>query len=214
MRRLVLLRHGQTGWNASGRAQGHCDIELDETGHLQAKLAAPALAAYAPSLLWSSDLLRARQTAEYVAAETGLTPVLDARLREYAVGEHRMGLTIGEYAEQFPDEHAHLLAGRTHLIPGRETAADIVARFVPAIDELVGVLGDDETAVVVTHGAALKVATIAFLGWPAEVDTTLGGLDNCGWLELVETTSSWHGGGLRWRLASYNVKAQDPDFAS
>ena len=64
---LVLLRHGQTAWNAEGRIQGQLDVEIDETGHAQAAAVAPLLAALRPTTLWSSDSVRARQTAAYVA---------------------------------------------------------------------------------------------------------------------------------------------------
>ena len=66
-RRLVLLRHGQTAWNAARRVQGQLDAELDDTGHRQAAAVASVLAALAPAALWSSDSVRARETAAYVA---------------------------------------------------------------------------------------------------------------------------------------------------
>jgi len=202
--RLVLLRHGRTAWNLELRAQGHADVPLDALGELQAKAVAPVLASYRPVALWSSDLARARQTAACVAAETGLEPVLDARLREFDVGRHRVGLTIDEYAAAHPQEHAALVAGDWGAIPGRETDQDVLDRFLPALASYVGALGEDETGVVVSHGAALRVATAAFLGWPAEMAAGLGGLDNCGWVELERSASSWHGGAPRWRLRAWN----------
>ncbi|MGD9959605.1 histidine phosphatase family protein [Nocardioides sp.] len=214
MRRLVLLRHGQTAWNAAGRAQGHTDVPLDERGHQQAKAAAAALSAYSPRLLWSSDLLRARETAAHVADETGLTAVLDARLREYAVGDNRMGLTLEEYAEQFPEEHAHLEAGDTHLIPGRESDAETQARMLGVLADVIDLIEDGTTGVVVTHGAALRLGLAAYLGWPRSVAATIGVLDNCSWVELVESAPRHNPGPRRWRLAAYNVRPADPDFAS
>ena len=97
-RRLVLLRHGQTAWNKAGRVQGQLDAELDDTGRRQAAETAPVIAAMGPVALWSSDSLRARDTAAYVAKESGLDPTYDARLREYYLAE-RQGLTHTEYAE-------------------------------------------------------------------------------------------------------------------
>lgn len=214
MRRLLLLRHGQTSWNAAGRAQGHADIGLDDLGRRQAEVVAPAVAAYRPVALWTSDLGRARETAAYVASATGLTPVVDARLREYAVGTHRTGLTTGEYADRWPQEAADLAAGRDHLIPGRETDADVLARFLPALQELAGTLGPDDCAVAVTHGHALKTGTVAFLGWSPRLARTLAGLDNCAWVELEESASSATGASARWRLTAYNRLATAPDFAS
>ena len=80
-RRLLLLRHGRTAWNDAGRAQGHADIELDATGHVQAKLAARHLTDLEIAGLWASDLTRARQTAAYLADRTGLGVHEDPRLR-------------------------------------------------------------------------------------------------------------------------------------
>ena len=100
-RTLVLLRHGETDWNAQGRAQGHADVPLNAVGRAQAETVAPVLAAFEPARLWSSDLARALQTAEYVAAATGLAIEPDARLREYDVGQ-RSGLTLAEFAARLP----------------------------------------------------------------------------------------------------------------
>jgi len=96
--RLVLVRHGQTAWNLEGRAQGHSDVPLDDVGLAQAAAAAPYVAALRPSALWSSDLARARQTASFVEAATGLAATPDPRLREYDVGI-RSGLTLPEGLE-------------------------------------------------------------------------------------------------------------------
>ena len=65
-RRLVLVRHGQTAWNAEGRAQGHADVSLDDVGRTQAETMAPVVAAYDPVALVSSDLARARETAAFL----------------------------------------------------------------------------------------------------------------------------------------------------
>lgn len=204
-RRLVLLRHGRTAWNATGRAQGHTDIELDDTGHGQAAAVAPWIASLRPAALWSSDLARARQTAAYVEKETGLVATLDPRLREYDVGE-RTGLTMAEFRDQLPDEHAAWEAGRFESVPGAEGRDDVLTRIVPACRELVASIGPGETAVAVTHGASLKVALVALLGWPCAVSNSLLVLDNCAVAVLT-------GGGTRaaMRLVAYNAA---PDFPS
>jgi broad specificity phosphatase PhoE len=204
VRRLVLLRHGRTAWNDAGRAQGHADVPLDDVGVAQAKEVAPLLAAMAPVSVWSSDLARASATAEAVAAECGLEPAFDARLREFDVGANRTGLTTDEYAAAFPDEYAALLAGEIAGIPGRETDADVLARFLPALTAYADSLGDGETGLVVSHGAALRVAVSAFLGWGDGPGEALGGLANCGWVELEHSASFWTGGAELWRLAAWN----------
>jgi glucosyl-3-phosphoglycerate phosphatase len=211
--RLVLVRHGQTAWNLEGRAQGHTDVGLDETGRAQAATLAPYVAAMAPTALWSSDLTRARQTADQLVAATGLTVRLDARLREFDAGD-RAGLTAEEFAERFPGAHASWQDGHvTGHVPGAETIAQVVARMVPALQEIWQATPDGDTSVVVAHGACLRVSLLAFLGWPETLLSTLRGLDNCGWA-VLETGAQGRG----IRLASYNETAHPavhgPDFAS
>ena len=204
-RRLVLLRHARTAWNATGRGQGHADIELDDTGHEQAAAVAPHVAGLQPVALWSSDLARARQTASYVEKETGLVATLDPRLREYSLGE-RTGLTLAEFRDRFPHEYSAWEAGRFEAIQGAEGRADVLARIVPACRELLASVGPGQTALAVTHGAALKVALVALLGWEPALGDSLRGLDNCAVAVLQEDASP---GAMR--LVAYNAT---PDFAS
>ena len=204
MRRLVLLRHGRTSWNDSGRAQGHADVPLDEVGLAQAKEVAPLMAELRPVAIWTSDLARASQTADAVAAECGLEPVPDPRLREFDIGANRTGLTIEEYAAAHPEEYAALLAGEIEGIPGRETRDDVLARFLPALTSYVDGLGEGETGLVVAHGAALRVAVPAFLGWEGDPGESFGVLANCGWVVLEHSASTWTGGHEQWRLVAWN----------
>ena len=87
LRRLVLLRHGQTDFNVGGRMQGHLDSMLTETGVEQAAAVAPEIARLMPDRVISSDLRRAVDTADQVAAACGLPVKYDARLRETHLGE-------------------------------------------------------------------------------------------------------------------------------
>ncbi|WP_109507550.1 histidine phosphatase family protein [Nocardioides speluncae] len=200
-RRVLLLRHGQTSWNAVQRGQGHADIELDETGHGQAAAAAPYLAEYQPTMLWSSDLARCRQTTQYVAKETGLEPVYDERLREYDLGE-RTGLTLTEFEERYPAEFAEFAAGGWQAVPGGETVAEVRARTEAALTDVLAVLPDGESAVMVSHGGSLKCAIAAGLGWTDEQALSLAGLANCGWVVLKQAAL-----GDPFRLAAYNLTA-------
>lgn len=204
MRRLVLLRHGRTDWNDTGRAQGHADIPLDEVGLAQAKEVAPLMAALDPVAIWTSDLRRAAQTADAVAAECGLSVTRDARLREFDIGPNRTGLTSKEYAEAFPEEYARLLAGDLDAIPGRETSDHVLARFLPALTSHADTLGEGETGLVVSHGAALRVGVPAFLGWEGVPGESFGVLANCGWVVLEHAASTWAGGVEQWRLIAWN----------
>ncbi len=197
-RRLVLLRHGRTSWNAEGRVQGQLEAELDDTGHRQAADAAPALARLSPVVLWSSDSARARQTASYVAKETGLEPTHDARLREYFLAA-RQGITHAEYARDFPEEFAEFRRGHFDVVPGGEKRDEVAARMVGALHELLASVAPGECAVAVSHGAAVRDAVPALLGWPVAGRSTLHGLDNCGWVEHDQAEP-----GAPLRMAAYN----------
>jgi glucosyl-3-phosphoglycerate phosphatase len=199
-RRLVVVRHGRTAWNDQDRVQGQQDVELDDAGHAQAAAVAPALAALGPGLLWSSDLARARQTAAYVAKETGLEPAYDARLREFDLGE-REGLTHAEYAATAPEEFAEFRLGRYDVAPGAEPTAAVRRRMTAALRDLLAVAAPGEPAIAVSHGAAIKVAVPALLGWPDEAAEGLRGLDNCSWVELEQSADG------RLRLAAYGRTA-------
>lgn len=195
-RRLVLLRHGLTAWNAERRFQGQADTDLTETGVLQAKAVATTLAAYGPCGVWSSDLTRARITAGYVADAAGLDVTLDPRLREVHVGAFQ-GLTHDQAIERFgmgPWDYG------TH---GGESDAATGDRMAAVITEVAAGLADGETAVLVSHGAAMRSGMLCFLGWPLEQVATLGPLDNCGWIELIDEPGTWFRS-APWRLAAYN----------
>jgi glucosyl-3-phosphoglycerate phosphatase len=212
-RTLVLVRHGETDWNAQERAQGHADVPLNARGRAQAAAVAQVLAGLGPARLWSSDLARALQTAQQIGRTAGLEVEPDARLREYDVGA-RSGLTLVEFAERFPREHAAWMAeDPSPRVPGEESTEQVRDRVLPALRDCLGSLGPGETGIVVLHGACLKVGVMALLGWPWELSRSLRGVDNCGWCVLAEHPVR---GGLR--LASYNERVrgpqQGPDFAT
>jgi probable phosphoglycerate mutase len=200
-RRLILLRHGRTAWNHALRVQGQADVELDDAGHAQAAAVASEMAALHPTVLWSSDLARARQTAAYVAKETGLEPTYDARLREFGLGE-RQGLTHLEYAEAAPEEFAEFRRGDFDAVAGGERTAEVRDRMVAAAQDLLASIAPGEVAVAVSHGAAIRVAVAALLGWPDDALHSLHGLANCGWVELGRREDD------RLRMTAYNRVAR------
>ena len=196
-RQLILWRHGRTEWNASGRVQGQTDVPLDEVGMAQAASAAARLASLRPDRIVSSDLSRAYVTAQALAAFSDLEVEVDTRLREMNFGV-REGLTMQEAKAAHPELMSRWLAGEDIAMDGAETYAQTAERVAAAIRAAVDVMGDDETVVLVAHGAAIRVGTCAFLGLPQEHWRSLGGFNNCAWAALQDTR---HG----WRIAEWNA---------
>ena len=195
--RVLLWRHGQTEWNVSGRFQGQLDPPLDEEGRNQAARAAPHLlaAGLAPddTVVVSSDLTRAAETAATLAALVGVPLRLDERLREHGVGTWE-GLTRDEVADRYPEQYADWLAGRPVQGRGGEDVAQVAARAMAALADL----PQTRTAVVVTHGGTAGRLLEGLLGLGPEHRRAFGPLGNCAWSELVV-----HGN--RWRLLRHNV---------
>ncbi len=195
---LVLLRHGRTDWNSQRRIQGQSDSELDDLGHAQAEAVAPVMAALAPAAMWSSDSSRAVSTASYLAIACGLTPTYDARLREYSLGP-REGLHHHEYEADAPEEYAEFVRSNWDAVPGAEKHAAVAARMTDALSEAADSVPGDGVVLVVSHGAAIRTACAALLGWSPELALSIRGMDNCGWAVLRRPAS-----GDPWRLVAYN----------
>ena len=161
---LYALRHGETDWNADLRWQGHTDIPLNETGRAQAREVAERLRPLRPAGVASSDLSRARETAEIVAAALGLPEVyVDAGLRERAFGVFE-GLTRGECEERHPLEWSRWL-DRRHPPDGGEAHDALTARAVAAMGRIAErIARDDAPAIVVTHGGTLRAVVFAVKG--------------------------------------------------
>lgn len=201
-RRLLLLRHGQTDWNAEQRIQGQIDVPLNATGLLEAEKVAPVIAAMAPVFVRSSDLSRARVTAEKVAEAAGLVVQQDPRFREFDLGE-RAGTTHAEYAATAADEFAAFRSGRYDVVPGGESREQVVTRFVAGLEEAMQALEPGGLGVVVAHGAALKVSIAEWLGWSPEVALTLHAFGNCHWA-LVDDSGDPAGPARGRRLVAFN----------
>ena len=128
--RLLVLRHGQTDWNASGRIQGQLDIGLNDTGRRQAERLAEALAHESIDAVYSSDLLLARETAAPLARARGLEPKLDAGLRERGFGAFE-GLDFAEIVRRYPEDAARWRRREPDFGPGGgERLADFYERSV------------------------------------------------------------------------------------
>ncbi len=201
LRMLVLLRHGQTDYNVAGRMQGHLDSVLTADGRAQAVAVAPDIAKVAPDRLISSDLSRARDTAEQVSGACGLPVVLDERLRETHLGQWQ-GRTVTEIEQDYPGAIAAWRSDPTWAPPGGESRVDVVRRSRPVVEELDEVLVDAPraTAVLVAHGGLIAGLVCGLLALPTSAWPSIGGLGNCRWAALARRDDH-----PRWRLTGYNV---------
>jgi broad specificity phosphatase PhoE len=187
----VLLRHGQTIWNAEHRFQGQTDIPLDETGTAQAERASRLLAALRPDAIMSSDLSRAVATAQPLAKLTGLVVALDKDLRERSGGLWE-GLTDDEIRDRYPRER------ETWNPPEGEAAEAVADRVLAALQRTANSIPPGGLAVVVSHGAALRFGMERLLGISGEAAGILGPLSNCSWSVLGQRAT-------RWRLLEHNA---------
>jgi broad specificity phosphatase PhoE len=150
---LLLVRHGETDWNRDGRWQGHSDTHLNEVGREQAARLADELGRI--DVVYSSDLARARETAEIVAERLGLEVEVDARLRERSFGAWE-GKTRTEIEAEFGEAHTRWLAGEGPGADDAEPFADFGARVQSFLED-VQARHPDETVLVVAHGGSIRV---------------------------------------------------------
>jgi broad specificity phosphatase PhoE len=201
-----VLRHGRTDWNAQRRFQGQADPPLDDVGRAQAVEVATLLAALRPSVIITSDLMRATQTASVLGEVAGVTPQVDARLRERSLG-HWEGLTRDEVQQRYPDEFADWVAGRDVSRRGGETREQVAKRALAVFEEL----PDVDVAVLVTHSATAMSLCATLIGLDLWLPA-LGPLANCHWSELSSEAAALGNGpdGRLWRLRAHNVGAPGP----
>ncbi len=161
--RVFALRHGQTAWNADKRIQGHTDIALDEIGRWQADQLAQALADEPLAAIYSSDLQRARATAEPLARMTGVPLLTDPGLRERAFGSFE-GQTFDEIQKRWPDETRRWLARDPAFEPGGgESLTGFSARCVGTSTRLAA-RHPGAVIAIVAHGGVLDCLYRAAVG--------------------------------------------------
>jgi broad specificity phosphatase PhoE len=198
-RSLIVWRHGETDHNASGIWQGQLDTALSDKGRQQAQAASLVLAAYKPSMIVSSDLQRAADTARSLASLVEVPVRHDERLREIHAGLWQ-GMTAGDVAEQFPAEQAALMGGEDiqRGVHG-ESLAQVAERTRAAVDDLLAELPPGECAVIATHGVSGRTVAASLVGLDQQTAwQSLGGLHNCHWAELREYRRGW-------RIVAWNV---------
>lgn len=136
MTRLLLARHGQTDWNQQGRYQGHEDPPLNNIGREQAATLASLVSDRAIAAVYSSDLIRARDTARIIAARLGVEAREDRRLREIGLGDWE-GMYIDDIVKQYPEEWSMRSTDPLNARPpGGETLAELADRVRSFADEV------------------------------------------------------------------------------
>ncbi len=181
-RTLFLARHGETDWNAEGRWQGQTDVPLNAAGRAQALALAARMRREEIASVASSDLARARATAEIVAEALGIPGVhTDRDLREQGYGRFE-GLTRGESAARFPAEWARHVADWHVTPPGGERYEELVARVRDAVRRIAE--GQPSPALVIMHGGAIRALlgphVAAGIPSPASTGWALHGIPNGG----------------------------------
>jgi alpha-ribazole phosphatase len=197
--RLILIRHGETEWNATLRYQGHSDIPLNERGREQARITGARLARYDATALYTSDILRAVQTAEPIGAAVKLAPQTLPDLREIDVGQWE-GLTPEELYRRYPDHMREFERDPARTVRlGGESYAQLQARALNALNAIHAAHRSDETMLAVSHGGTIRALLCHVIG----LDLIYFGrmwIDNG---SLTELRYGSHG----WRLIRLNDAA-------
>jgi len=152
--RIIAIRHGETAWNVDTRIQGHLDIPLNDTGLWQARRVGAALADEPVAAIYTSDLQRARATAQAVADTTGAPLTLETGLRERGFG-HFEGRTFGEIEAELPDEARRWRQREPDYAPaGGESLTTLRTRIAHTVHRLAA-RHTGEQMVLVAHGGVL-----------------------------------------------------------
>lgn len=210
MKRLILVRHGESLWNAEHRVQGQSCRGLSTLGRAQARVTAAALsAAYPGATLVSSDLQRTLETVAPLEHELGRQAIPDERLRERHFGDWE-GRLRSDIAVEEPERWERFRSGEDLLEEvGGESSVTLTARVVPVLHELLGGLDDDGVLIAVTHGGPIWYGVHGMFGLARP---SLGGVGNTSVTELIAWDGPVEGVGSDGALAldRYNELAHLP----
>ncbi len=188
--RLILIRHGETDWNASLRYMGQANVPLNQQGRQQARLAGERLKGRGAVALYTSDLVRASETAQIVGDILNLKPQPMPELREIDVGQWE-GLTPEELYRRFPDhmrEYERDPARTVRL--GGESYAQLQERALIALKRMEAQHTPEETVIAASHGGTIRALLCHVIG----LDLINFGklwLDNGSLSELRHSGSGW-----------------------
>lgn len=156
LKRVIFVRPGETDWNHAERWQGWLDTPINAHGRRQVEKLATLMRNIGVARLYTSDLRRARQTAEVIGKACGVAPISDPRLRERNIGRWQ-GMKLDEVHEWFPDQYEQYVTDKyTFRIPEGETLTEVGDRMEAAFKDIVAD-ADVETIVIVTHTVSIRV---------------------------------------------------------
>jgi broad specificity phosphatase PhoE len=204
--RLILVRHGETPWNVTLQYQGQGNVPLNERGREQARRAATRLTRYEVTALYSSDVVRAWETAELIGATLGLTPRSLPELREIDVGQWE-GYTPEELYRRFPDHMAEYRRDPARTVRlGGESYAQLQTRALVALKQLEESHQIGDVIAAISHGGTIRALLCHVIG------LDLGNFGRM-WLDngsLTELRLGRNG----WRLMRLNDNAHVEDMVA
>lgn len=162
VKRVLIVRHGQTDYNSARRWQGHLDIPLNEKGLTQAQALADYLRSTAIHQIYSSDLQRAMVTAQILAEGRNIPIVLETRLREFNLGYFE-GLTSEEIGERYENALSSWRSSDDYVVPDGESRRMAQVRMVAFWEEITQQCSA-ETIALVSHGGSIKMLFRKILG--------------------------------------------------
>ncbi len=167
---IILIRHGETEWNSQKRMQGHSNSDLSEVGRGQIQALGELMKNVSFDHIYSSDSLRARQTAEAITQYSGHTLQFDQRIREKNLGVFE-GLTSTEAKERHPEIYRLFkTAGANYVIDEGESTQQLLERALEFIEEI-RLRHPQERVVMVTHGGVVRVLMKHALGLSIDAPT-------------------------------------------
>jgi len=165
MTQFCFIRHGQTDWNLEGRYQGQSDVPLNQNGLAQARSLIEALNGQSFAAVYSSDLVRARQTAEYIADHLGLTVQIEPRLREINQGEWE-GVLVDDIRARYAEIWSQRTVDPANVRPpGGETVREVATRVYATLDDITRLFPNGQV-LIVSHGLSIATAICRDKGIP------------------------------------------------
>ena len=187
--RLCIVRHGETAWNAEHRVQGQLDVPLNAIGQAQAIAASKVLSQEKFDAIYSSDLSRARQTAQQTARmfSLGIVEERDLRERHYGIFER---LTYAEVKVRYPEDYARFEArDPEYAFRTGEALKDFSARSISILTKIVEV-NSGKSVLVFTHGGVLDMLYRFITGLSVSAERTFG-IPNAGLNRVEVTPAGW-----------------------